>query len=246
MHLDDYEFDCTDEYRKPALRSHQTNELLIRRIGGRVKLATHRLPPPGFTYGSPPLEKEEGAGSIIHNWTSNLELVPQDLRTRPVRDYVQLNRSAARQNVDAAHYKAFKDQYLQQAAMPPWQTQSMQSKRIGVLDNDMVYGTPSGERQSMTDVMTYQYQRDFLAQRRKEVAEEEQKRLTQKGVLRASRQSLIRPKPAPEEPRPMFKMAQFQNVPSKTVTRRAASAPPVTRHVTMRESDYGNGAEMHL
>mmetsp|Transcript_87269 Transcript_87269/g.182659 ORF Transcript_87269/g.182659 Transcript_87269/m.182659 type:complete len:251 (-) Transcript_87269:259-1011(-) len=225
-----------------AYRQQSGNPLLLQNHIGQARPPTHSLPPKGHAYGLAAGEDPEGVRELIGSWAHHK---PRPGGNLNVKDYLKLNKLAAREGVISA------------PKVREWRVQNniklirsgSQGALVKPVPSDYIpqhsYGRSSrpttpirdllGNRygQQQEQAMEAQYQRVFEDRER---AQSLSGRRTVK-MNRASRQQISsgrehrsRLEAAPDPAPNLFKMSKFKHVPSRLgVSPTGAAAPLLPR-----------------
>lgn len=198
------------EYKIPMPRQHRTNVLLVHKPLGKTTPTTRTLPGPGHTYGFVDLHDDEGAGDVVGSWQHHRR-APDPI---PGKDFVRLNKYASMSGaVTAKNFATFRrsnDIRLGEGAMPPMDGPYYP-------DSNTVYGRPSPDSAPMSDLISNAYQRRYIAEQRVSAAQKARRTRgrPQYAASQHTKASLGHTKVPAPAPKPMFKLRQFQDVPSR-------------------------------
>lgn len=205
------------DYKMP-MHYTRTNPLLVRPVVGQVKPTTYKLPGEDYVYGKVDGGDAEGAREVVNSWRQH---TPSTAK-RPNRNFVRLNKGAAQNGmVTAKHittYRQTNDIRLR-AGPPP-------KKRDAVVPNNYTtYGRPSSYTTGVGHLIANVYQRQAIEKARGRAAKDEKAAniKKKKSVIRTNamhtRASLGHHKVLLDDSKELFKMKQFQDVPSRVQQR---------------------------
>jgi len=211
------------EYKISVPRNQRTNVLLVHKPLGKTTPTTRTLPGPGHTYGFVDLHDDEGAGDVVGSWQHHRR-APEPV---PGKDFVKLNKYASMSGATTAKnfatFRRCNDIRLGDGA-----PSVMDGPYFP--DSNTVYGRPSPDSAPMSDLISNAYQRRYIAEQRVAAAHKARQRTGRPkyAVSQHTKASLGHTKVPAPEPKPMFKLKQFQDVPSRISTQNYAAGYAMT------------------
>lgn len=203
------------EYKIEVPSHKRTNVLLVNRPLGKVVPATRTLPGPGHTYGFVDLHDDEGAGDVLGSWQAHRRGTEEP----PGKDFVRLNKYASMSGAvtakNVATFRRVNDIRQGERAVPT------SADGVYFPDSNTVFGRPSPDSAPIQDLITNAYQRRYIAEQRVARAQRAKSQtISNKTYARSqhTKASLGHTKVPAPEPKPMFKLKQFQDVPSRVTT----------------------------
>lgn len=209
----EFERDIYDdgEYMVNVAPHKRTNVLLVNKPLGKVTPTTRQLPGPGHTYGFIDLHDEETAGDVLGSWQAHRR-APQGV---PGKDFVRLNKYASMSGAvtakNVATFRRCNDIRLGESGMGPVDGPYFP-------DSNTVFGKPSLDSAPISDLLTNAYQRRYVAEQRVNRTMRAGARASKKPTYALSQHtkaSLGHTKVPAPAPKAMFKLRQFQDVPSR-------------------------------
>lgn len=199
------------DYRKIAPRDQKVNTLLVRSQLGKVRATTYSLPGDTFVYGQQDQLVEAGAAGSVNSWQEHRGNAAEI----PNRDFVRLNKYAAMNGVttskDVADFRCVND-----IRQPPANTSAPSMAYFP--PPETTYGRPSAKSIPIVKLLQNNYQREWIGEERQRKINELNTNSQPKTIkLQHTRASIGHTKVPAPEPKKMYKMKQFDNVPSRAL-----------------------------
>lgn len=196
------------KYKLPVPAYKRTNALLVRNPLGEVKPTTWSLPPRDHIYGYADAQDEEGASEVVNSWLEH-QGPPREL---PGRNFVELNKFATMSGCTTAknlsQFRRTNDVRLGAQNAP------ISHMTSSFPDSSTIFGRPSPQSAPISDLLNNNYQRTWIQGQR---YQREMKSTKQRPYARSqhTKASLGHTKVRAPPPKKMFKLKQFENVPSR-------------------------------
>jgi hypothetical protein len=223
MSFQPYSSDVYDdgEYRLAHTLPHnRTNVLLVKNPLGKVKPTTRTLPSADFTYGYVEPFDAEGAKDVLSTWCQH----QRNPAPAPKTNFVELNKQSAMQGcVNAKNVASFRKTYdvpMSEGTRAPYQN-------VYYPDQQTVYGMKSAPSAPLAALLTHSYGRASVHENRHTYtrrATQKRARQNKKLTQYTTQASLGHTKVAAPPPKPMFKLQQFRDVPSRVTLGQYAGA----------------------
>ncbi|KAI8997983.1 hypothetical protein BC832DRAFT_255618 [Gaertneriomyces semiglobifer] len=211
-----------------------SNPLLVKEFVGRTRPSVYRLPGFSHVYGISSERSGDSAGTVLHHWHLGKHT---SYDVNPSLDYVAMNRATAKQGL--IHSKEIREY---RKAHPIHVYVGTEPEPSGIRkvslpsDNDpqFAYGKPTRPSTPVAELITDKYKQEWIAEQEKRIHE---KRLVVK--VRAAdvskKATIQRPPPPPKyvpiaarDPKSLWKIHRFTEVPAHLKTRRDGSDPAMS------------------
>lgn len=206
---------CIGNQRETMLR----NELHYLPQLGKSRSRGHQLPDQTFTYGVANVKLDGGVSEALQTWANQAK----DTRTREerfkiVRDYVTLNKEAARNGCTTTkqneQFRVLNDITRKIRIGGGDGSGSSFSKKPMVFPEGHCFGVPNRPSTPLAEVIEHKYLKDWLVdQERTECRKVEAKAEASKVISGAyhTKSSWLKNAKIPVEERPLWKMQRFRN-----------------------------------
>lgn len=206
------------------------NELQFLPQLGQSRARGHQLPTPEFTYGLANVKLDGGVPEALSTWANYAkDNKTREQRFRIVRDYINLNKEAARNGCTTTkqndQFRVLND-ITRRVKVGGSDEVNFHKKPMNFPDGH-TFGMPNRPTTPLAEVLEHKYLKDWLREQERNECKKVEARVEETKVISGAyhtKSSWLKNAKIPVEERPLWKMARFRNVEAAVDTFRTQPA----------------------